>query len=170
MTHSNLSYRCYILPTVAAIVYFILSLPPVVSVFNDWIPDYYYSSLVKSLLLLMILFLTCRILDICWADMCHDGQCTNSLNTICMTIATSETQLKVSDNHQDLAQNSTPHNQKDSTVNTPQHNRDLTHDNYHQDLTDNTTQCLDNQDNQDNQDNNQDNDQHSTHEDNKHHH
>lgn len=89
MAHSNLSYRCYILPIVAAIVYFILSLPAVIAVFNDWIPDYYYSTLVKCLLLLTILFLTCRILDICWADMCHDDECVNSLNNICMSLSTS---------------------------------------------------------------------------------
>lgn len=91
MTHSNLSYRCYILPIVASFVYIILSLPAVVVVFNDWIPDYYYSTLVKSLLLLMILFLTCRILDICWSDMCHDGECTDSINNICMALASSNT-------------------------------------------------------------------------------
>lgn len=90
MTHSNLSYRCYILPIVAAFIYFILSLPSIVSIFNDWIPDYYYSTLVKSLLLLMILFLTCRLLDIFWADMCHDSECSNSLNNICQSLENNE--------------------------------------------------------------------------------
>ena len=86
MTHSNLSYRCYILPAVAAIAYFILSIPSVISVFNDWIPDYYYCVFIKALLLLVILFLTCRILDILWIDVCHDENCTNSLTTVCMSL------------------------------------------------------------------------------------
>lgn len=86
MTSSNLSYRCYILPIVAAIVYVILSLPVVNAVFYDWIPDYYYSILVKSVILLIILFLTCRILDIIWTDFCHDEQCISSLNNICMAM------------------------------------------------------------------------------------
>lgn len=90
MTSSNLSYRCYILPIVAAIVYLFFSLPIIVEIFNDWIPDYYYCAVVKSLLLLMILFLTCRVLDILWVDYCHDEQCTTSLNNICMNLKINE--------------------------------------------------------------------------------
>lgn len=81
MSHSNLSYRCYILPIIAAIIYYILALPPVVDMINNWIPDYYYANMAKSLILLIILFISCRIMDIIWVDMCHDDICTNSLST-----------------------------------------------------------------------------------------
>lgn len=80
MYYSNLSYRCYILPCIAAITYYILNIPYIVSMFNFWIPDYNYCNLVKSLILLIVLFITCRILDIIYCDMCHDSICTNSLD------------------------------------------------------------------------------------------
>ena len=79
MPNSNLSYRCYILPLVAAIVYYILSLPLIVKIFDDWIPDYQYCIVMKAILLLFILFFVCRILDILWSDPCHDQICTNGL-------------------------------------------------------------------------------------------
>lgn len=82
MPHSNLTYRCYILPVIAAILYYILSLPLIVEIFNDWIPDYYYATLVKALIILIVLFLVCRLLDFIWTDTCHDNLCMQ--NTICL--------------------------------------------------------------------------------------
>lgn len=65
------NYRCYILPIIGAIIYIILCLPIVVNIFNDWIPYYYYNILIKALIILVVLFLSCRILDIIWANQCH---------------------------------------------------------------------------------------------------
>ena len=77
MAHNDLSYRCYILPIIAAILYYILSLPIVVVVFSDWIPDQQYATFTKSLILLVLLFLSCRILDLFCGTDCHDQQYTN---------------------------------------------------------------------------------------------
>lgn len=77
---SNLSYRCYILPTVGMISYLFFALPSVNVVFQDWIPDYYYAIVMKSLLILIILFVTCRIMDIIWSDPCHNTTCNSSQN------------------------------------------------------------------------------------------
>lgn len=75
----NLSYRCYILPVTAAVTYIFLSLPRVSTVFNDWIPNYYYSVLCKALIILVTVFLICRIVDMLYNDMCHDQTCTDNL-------------------------------------------------------------------------------------------
>ena len=76
MTHSNLSYRCYILPIIAGITYILLSLSTVEEIFVDWIPNNYYRIMVKALLIVVILFLSCRILDMYWnGSTCHDSIC-----------------------------------------------------------------------------------------------
>ncbi len=80
MSSSNLSYRCYILPIIAAIVYYIFSIPIVDRMFHDWIPNNYYNIMVKGLLLLIILFLCCRAMDIIWSDPCHDKICSRKHN------------------------------------------------------------------------------------------
>jgi hypothetical protein len=68
---NGVNYRCYILPIIAAIVYIIISLPIIVNIFNDWIPYYYYNIFIKALIILVVLFLSCRILDTIYADQCH---------------------------------------------------------------------------------------------------
>lgn len=83
MAYSNLSYRCYILPIIGAITYILLSLPIINTIFTDWIPDYTYQIVIKALIILVVLFLTCRCLDIIWCNMCHDGICTDSLKNMC---------------------------------------------------------------------------------------
>lgn len=76
MTHTNLSYRCYILPIVAGIIYVLFSLPVVEKIFLDWIPNTTYRIMTQALLLVVILFLTCRILDMYWnSSGCHDSIC-----------------------------------------------------------------------------------------------
>lgn len=101
MTHSNLSYRCYILPIIAAIIYVILSLPIVNIILKDWIPDTNYLILIKSLILLVTLFLSCRLLDMYWYDFCHDEQCTAELNNVCMALTESRDNTTDTDNSVD---------------------------------------------------------------------
>lgn len=81
MYYSNLSYRCYILPCIAALVYYILSLPYIAGMFKFWIPDYNYCNMVKALILLIILFICCRLMDIFFTDMCHDSICNSGLKS-----------------------------------------------------------------------------------------
>ena len=96
MTHSNLSYRCYILPIIAAVVYVILSLPAINIVFKDWIPDPGYAILVKALILLVVLFLSCRLLDVYWYDFCHDEECTTALTNVCIALTDNQQNKDVS--------------------------------------------------------------------------
>lgn len=91
MSDSNFSLSCYILPIVGLIFYLFLSLPPVLDVFNSWIPDYYYCTSVKGLLLLMVLYLTCQIVNIF----------TNSNDSPCMDINDTTSQLQ--DDNQDFS-------------------------------------------------------------------
>jgi hypothetical protein len=58
------TFRCYILPILAAIVFIILLLPPVEKLFAGWIPNYYLNIFARSLILLIILYITCRIIAI----------------------------------------------------------------------------------------------------------
>lgn len=109
MGNTNLSYRCYILPAIGAIGYYLLSLPIVNKIFNDWIPDYYYATLVKSLILLIILFLTCRIMDIFWTDMCHDNSC--------ITIAACECNNKDDNDNNGKDNDSNDNNTNDDDIN-----------------------------------------------------
>ena len=77
---SNLYYRCYILPVVGMISFILLSIPPVQMVIQDWIPDKNYAIFISSLLVLIILFITCRIMDLVWSEgHCHDTVCANAL-------------------------------------------------------------------------------------------
>lgn len=110
-THSNLSYRCYILPIIGAIFFYLLSLPIVNQIFYYWIPDYYYATFVKALLLLTILFLFCRLLDIYWFDYCHDGTCTANLQQVCYTILENNNQIDENINNQTSENN----NEKESS-------------------------------------------------------
>jgi len=67
----DLVYRCYILPLMGAILFIVLTLPTVNDIFLDWIPNVFYSNLIK--VLFVVLFITCRILDILNLDDCHPG-------------------------------------------------------------------------------------------------
>lgn len=58
-----LSYRCYLLPLVAGITYLLLSIPLVQKILVDWIPSYWYRTLVIGLLIVVIVFIGCRIID-----------------------------------------------------------------------------------------------------------
>jgi hypothetical protein len=87
MGHTNLSWRCYILPAIGGVVYYILTLPLVSTIFSDWIPDIYYANLVKALILFLVLFFVCRIMDLIWSDMCHDEDCINAANCDCIDAA-----------------------------------------------------------------------------------
>lgn len=76
MPHTNLSYRCYILPVIAGLIYVLFSLPIVQQIFIEWIPNTTYRVMTQSLLLVVILFLCCRILDMYWNPSgCHDSFC-----------------------------------------------------------------------------------------------
>jgi hypothetical protein len=68
------------------IAYIFFSLPSVNVVFHDWIPDYSYATVMKSLLVLIILFITCRIMDIIWSDPCHDNICSESFSEETITL------------------------------------------------------------------------------------
>lgn len=83
MTHTNLSYRCYILPLVGGITYYILAYPTVDTMFSQWIPDPYYALMVKGIILIIVLFLTCRLLDLVWTDMCHSQDCIEAATCTC---------------------------------------------------------------------------------------
>ena len=87
MEPTSLSFRCYILPVVGGITYVLLSLPTVVAAFEQWIPDYYYAMVTKALILVIILFITCRIMDLVWTDMCHDDNCIFAAHCECHTEA-----------------------------------------------------------------------------------
>lgn len=83
MSHTNLSYRCYILPAIGGVAYYILTLPIVTTIVADWIPDLYYANLVKALIIFVILFFACRIMDLMWTDMCHSEDCIDAANCSC---------------------------------------------------------------------------------------
>lgn len=65
-----ISYRCYILPIVAGIMYILLSLPLIQRIFCSWIPSLYYRIISMALLLVALLFIICRIMDY-YFDPCH---------------------------------------------------------------------------------------------------
>lgn len=75
MVHSNLSYRCYILPVIAAVTYFVLHLPPVYALLTTHIVSYYYRTIVVGLLILISVFISCRIMDIVCCNNCHYHTC-----------------------------------------------------------------------------------------------
>lgn len=113
MVNSNLTYRCYILPIVAAIIYILFSVPAIDAVFKDWVPDYSYRIFIKSIVLLVILFLICRGMDIYWTDMCHDNTCIKN-NTSPMN---------------DIIYQSSSHSSNESNIDTLQTNISISTDN-----------------------------------------
>lgn len=65
MVKKMLSYRCYILPLVAGATYGLLSIPLVQEIITDWIPGYWYRILVTALIIVVVTFVVCRIIDNC---------------------------------------------------------------------------------------------------------
>jgi hypothetical protein len=64
------------LPLIAAVTYFLLSIRPVQEIFADWIPAYYYRISAIALLILLAVFISCRIMDIVFCSNCHYQTCT----------------------------------------------------------------------------------------------
>jgi len=87
MSYTNLSYRCYYIPFLAAIYYYILSSRYVVKFFEFNVPDENYASISKSIILLILLFVSCRIIDINHSHFCHDKLCDDALLNYCINIA-----------------------------------------------------------------------------------
>lgn len=75
MKNSNLYYRCYFLPLIAAIFFYIISYPVIYQKFEQWIPDYDYCLLCKSFILFIVLYVSCRIIDLSYDSPCHDSKC-----------------------------------------------------------------------------------------------
>ena len=86
MSYTNLSYRCYYIPFLAAIYYYILSTRYVVKFFECNVPDENYASISKSIILLILLFVSCRIIDINHSHFCHDKLCDAELLNYCINI------------------------------------------------------------------------------------
>lgn len=59
----NPIYRCYFLPIIGGILFYILCLPNVEAGFTIWIPNVYYRLFAKALLVVCILFICCRLFD-----------------------------------------------------------------------------------------------------------
>jgi hypothetical protein len=55
----TVSWRCYLFPAAAAILFLLLTLPPLSTIFAQWIPNLYINAAVKALLLMALLFLLC---------------------------------------------------------------------------------------------------------------
>jgi len=83
MGYTNLKYRCLILPFIASILYYIISTKKVSNFFEYSIPDYHYALMIKSLLIFILLIITCRIIDNTHSDLCHDTICDQSLYDYC---------------------------------------------------------------------------------------
>ena len=79
---NNLYYRCYILPIVGAITYAILMTKKSKSIFTSWVPDESYRIFTQSLIVFLVLFVTCRIMDIICVNKCHDDICYQSNDDI----------------------------------------------------------------------------------------
>lgn len=58
-------WRYYLLPIIGAITYIILSMPLIDRILADWIPHKGYLIFVKAVIILLILFVFCRLIDIC---------------------------------------------------------------------------------------------------------
>jgi hypothetical protein len=86
MSYTNLSYRCYYIPFLAAIYYYILSSRYVVKFFEFNVPDENYASISKSIILLILLYVSCRIIDINHSHFCHDKLCDDELLNYCINI------------------------------------------------------------------------------------
>lgn len=71
MADTNDIYRYYIVPFVGALTYLVLSIPFVENVFKDWIPDHLYYKIAKAVIIILILFITLRIIDL-WHDPCSE--------------------------------------------------------------------------------------------------
>lgn len=71
MSENNITYQCYILPLLGGIFYVFLSLPKIEEIMTDWIPDFYYRLYTKCILLIVFLFLSCRILNIFYPESLH---------------------------------------------------------------------------------------------------
>lgn len=69
--NDNLTYRCYVLPIVAAILFLLLSYPQFDIFFSKYISDFKYRLFAKALIVLVILFILCRIMDNCCNYGCH---------------------------------------------------------------------------------------------------
>ena len=86
MSYTNLSYRCYYIPFLAAIYYYILSSRYVVKFFEFNVPEENYALISKSIILLILLFVSCRIIDINHSHFCHDKLCDDELLNYCINI------------------------------------------------------------------------------------
>jgi len=62
MATGGTNYRYYLLPIIGALTFIILSLPLITEIFADWIPYIYYNIFAKALILLVVLFITDRLL------------------------------------------------------------------------------------------------------------
>lgn len=83
MKNSNLYYRCYFLPLIAAIFFYIISYPVIYQKFEQWIPDYDYCLLCKAFILFIVLYISCRIIDLSYDTHCHDSNCDKNLDLLC---------------------------------------------------------------------------------------
>ena len=61
-------YRCYLLPILAGLLYIVLSLKPVNRMFDEWVPHYYYNVVTRAFLIMIILFIVCRVLYLIWGE------------------------------------------------------------------------------------------------------
>lgn len=59
---SHLLEIAYIIPITAGILYFIFSIPSVDDGFTYYIPNFWYRLLVKTILLITVLFIVCVLL------------------------------------------------------------------------------------------------------------
>lgn len=62
----TVSPRCYVLPLLGGVSYFLLTIPPVEAVFEEVIPDPYYRIIAIGLLIMLILYIGCCLLDRYW--------------------------------------------------------------------------------------------------------
>jgi hypothetical protein len=111
MSYTNLSYRCYYIPFLAAIYYYILSSRYVVKFFEFNVPDENYASISKSIILLILLFVSCRIIDINHSHFCHDKLCDDALLNYCINIANT-----ISNDNNSNDNNSNDNNSNDNNI------------------------------------------------------
>ena len=66
----TLSYRCYVVPIAAGLVFALLFVPLVQEILISWIPNYYYRILSCMLIIIAVTFCVCRIMDN-WCELNH---------------------------------------------------------------------------------------------------